>query len=91
AMASFAAVPALQVGVVGFGKDSPNLVSTINIGSFNTGNALGSWVGGLVIDAGFDLTLVPLAAALMALIGLGATALTYHSAGARAARPLAER
>jgi DHA1 family inner membrane transport protein len=90
AMASFAAVPALQVGVVGFGKDAPNLVSTINIGAFNTGNALGAWVGGLVIDAGFDLTRVPLAAALMALIGLGATALTYLSARGRAALAPAE-
>jgi DHA1 family inner membrane transport protein len=90
ATASFAAVPALQVGVVGFGKDAPNLVSTINIGAFNTGNALGAWVGGLVIDAGFDLTRVPLAAALMALIGLGATALTYLSARGRAALAPAE-
>ncbi|MCV9941716.1 MULTISPECIES: MFS transporter [unclassified Rhizobium] len=90
AMASFAAVPALQVGVVGFGKDAPNLVSTINIGAFNTGNAFGAWVGGLVIDAGFDLTRVPLAAALMALIGLGATALTYLSARGRAALAPAE-
>ncbi|MGR9450581.1 MFS transporter [Rhizobium leguminosarum] len=90
AMASFAAVPALQVGVVGFGKDAPNLVSTINIGAFNTGNALGAWVGGVVIDAGFDLTRVPLAAALMALIGLGATALTYLSARGRAALAPAE-
>ncbi|MBY5569425.1 MFS transporter [Rhizobium leguminosarum] len=90
AMASFAAVPALQVGVVGFGKDAPNLVSTINIGAFNTGNALGAWVGGLVIDAGFDLTRVPLAGALLALIGLGATALTYLSARGRAALAPAE-
>ncbi|SCB57223.1 MFS transporter, DHA1 family, inner membrane transport protein [Rhizobium aethiopicum] len=71
--------------VVGFGKDAPNLVSTINIGAFNTGNALGAWAGGVVIDAGFDLTRVPLAAALMALIGFGATALTYLSARGRAA------
>ena len=90
ALASFAAVPALQVGVVGFGKDAPNLVSTINIGAFNTGNALGAWVGGLVIDAGFDLTRVPLAAALMALIGLGATVPTYLSARGRAALAPAE-
>ena len=48
AAATFAAVPALQVGVVGFGKDAPNLVSTINIGAFNTGNALGAWVGGMI-------------------------------------------
>ncbi len=90
AMASFAAVPALQVGVVRFGKDAPNLVSTINIGAFNTGNALGAWAGGLVIDAGFDLTRVPLIAALLALIGLVATAFTYLSAKGRAVPALAE-
>lgn len=85
AMASFAAVPALQVGVVRFGRDAPNLVSTINIGAFNTGNALGAWAGGMVIDAGLDMTDVPLAAALMAVIGLGATLLTYRSAGQQTA------
>ncbi len=83
AAATFAAVPALQVGVVGFGKDAPNLVSTINIGAFNTGNALGAWVGGMVINAGLDFVHVPLAAAAMALIGLAATALTYLSGRAQ--------
>ncbi len=90
AAASFAAVPALQVGVVGFGKDAPNLVSTINIGAFNTGNALGAWVGGMVIDAGLDLTRIPLAAAAMALIGLAATVLTYLSGRAQSAPAAAE-
>jgi len=90
AAASFAAVPALQVGVVGFGRDAPNLVSTINIGAFNTGNALGAWVGGMVIDAGLDLNRVPLAAAAMALIGLAATVLTYLSGRAQTAPAAAE-
>lgn len=90
AAATFAAVPALQVGVVGFGKHAPNLVSTINIGAFNTGNALGAWVGGMVIDAGLDLNRVPLAAAAMALIGLAATALTYLSGRAQTAPAAAE-
>ncbi|MBB3309176.1 DHA1 family inner membrane transport protein [Rhizobium sp. BK196] len=90
AAATFAAVPALQVGVVGFGKGAPNLVSTINIGAFNTGNALGAWVGGMVIDAGFNLDRVPLAAAAMALIGLVATALTYLSGREQAASAAAE-
>lgn len=90
ASATFAAVPALQVGVVGFGRDAPNLVSTINIGAFNTGNALGAWVGGMVIDAGLDLNRVPLAAAAMALIGLAATVLTYLSGRAQTAPAAAE-
>lgn len=78
AIASFAAVPALQVNVVRYGQRAPNLVSTLNIGAFNAGNALGAWIGGLVIEHGFGLTRVPLAAALLALVGLGVTALNLR-------------
>jgi DHA1 family inner membrane transport protein len=85
AAASFAAVPALQINVVGFGKDAPNLVSTINIGAFNTGNALGAWVGGAVIDAGFSLSQVPLAGSAMAILGLVTVALTFATVRAKSA------
>lgn len=90
AMATFAAVPALQIGVVRFGKEAPNLVSTINIGAFNTGNALGAWVGGIVIDSGFSLARVPLAAAAMAIIGLVVVALNHLSGRAQPAPAAAE-
>ena len=80
AAAAFAAVPALQINVVTFGKDAPNLVSTLNIGAFNVGNALGAWVGGLVIDHGLGLTAVPLAASGLALLALVATLLTASQA-----------
>ncbi|UCO97261.1 MFS transporter [Metapseudomonas lalkuanensis] len=79
ATAAFAAVPALQVNVVNFGSDAPNLVSTLNIGAFNVGNALGAWVGGLVISHGFGLTSVPLAAAVLAILALLATLLTFSN------------
>lgn len=78
AMASFALVPALQVNVVRFGQAAPNLVSTLNIGAFNMGNALGAWVGGSVLSHGLSLTDVPLAAAALALLGLAATLLTVN-------------
>lgn len=77
AVAGFAAVPALQVNVVAFGQGAPNLVSTLNIGAFNLGNALGAWVGGLVISHGFGLSRVPLAAAVLAVLALVATLLTF--------------
>jgi len=80
AAAAFAAVPALQINVVTFGKDAPNLVSTLNIGAFNVGNALGAWVGGLVLDHGLGLTAVPLAASGLALLALIATLLTASQA-----------
>ena len=67
AAAAFAAVPALQINVVTYGKKAPNLVSTLNIAAFNVGNAIGAWVGGVVIAQGLGLTSVPLAAAGIAL------------------------
>ncbi|MBD9484919.1 MFS transporter [Pseudomonas sp. PDM14] len=80
AVAAFAAVPALQINVMTFGKAAPNLVSTLNIGAFNLGNALGAWVGGVVIAQGLGLTAVPLAAAALAVLALLATLLTFSLA-----------
>ncbi|MET1080020.1 MAG: MFS transporter [Pseudomonas sp.] len=77
AVAGFAAVPALQVNVMSFGKAAPNLVSTLNIGAFNLGNALGAWIGGLVISHGLGLTSVPLAAGALAVLALIASQLTH--------------
>lgn len=84
ATAAFAAVPALQVNVVSFGRAAPNLVSTLNIGAFNLGNALGAWVGGIVIDQGLGLTRVPLAAAALAVLALIVTLITFSQGGNKA-------
>nr|WP_245399313.1 MFS transporter [Pseudomonas syringae] len=81
AVAAFAAVPALQINVVTFGKAAPNLVSTLNIGAFNVGNALGAWVGGSVIAHGLGLTSVPLAAAVLAVLALIITLITFRQTG----------
>ncbi|WP_257111779.1 MFS transporter [Pseudomonas ficuserectae] len=83
AVAAFAAVPALQINVVTFGKAAPNLVSTLNIGAFNVGNALGAWVGGSVIahGLGLGLTSVPLAAAMLAVLALLITLITFRQTG----------
>lgn len=88
AMAAFAAVPALQVNVMNFGQTAPNLVATLNIGAFNLGNALGAWVGGLVISQGLGLTSVPLAAAALAALALLAALLTTSLGSIPAAEPL---
>lgn len=78
--AAFSAVPALQINVVAYGKKAPNLVSTLNIAAFNVGNALGAWVGGMVIARGLGLTAVPLAAAGLAVIGLLLCLFTFSRA-----------
>ena len=83
--AAFAAVPALQINVVAYGKNAPNLVSTLNIAAFNVGNALGAWVGGAVIAGGLGLTVVPVAAGALALLGFALCLFTFRRAARKAA------
>jgi MFS transporter, DHA1 family, inner membrane transport protein len=73
---AFATVPPLQMRVVAKAAEAPNLASTLNIGAFNLGNALGAWLGGVVIAQGAALTTVPFAGAAVALAGLGLTAIS---------------
>lgn len=79
---TFAAVSALQINVMTFGKDAPNLIATLNIGAFNIGNALGAWVGGTVIAQTHHLRYVPIAAAGLAICALLATSQSLRIARA---------
>ncbi|MES2603066.1 MAG: MFS transporter [Pseudomonadota bacterium] len=74
--AGFATVPPLQMWVLekasGAGQ---SLASSFNIAAFNLGNAIGAWLGGVLIDHGPGLGaipwiagLVPLAALLLAVV-----------------------
>jgi DHA1 family inner membrane transport protein len=70
-IAAFATVAPLQLRVLekasGAGQ---NLASSLNIAAFNLGNALGAWVGGVVIDRGPGLGALGWVAALLTLAGL---------------------
>ncbi|MFV2735203.1 MFS transporter, partial [Escherichia coli] len=50
--ATFAVVPPLQMRVMRVASEAPGLSSSVNIGAFNLGNALGAAAGGAVISAG---------------------------------------
>ncbi|NYI75805.1 MFS transporter [Nocardioides panzhihuensis] len=52
----FGTVPALQMRVMGYADRAPTLASGANIGAFNLGNALGAWIGGVTLAAGFGYT-----------------------------------
>ena len=70
-IAAFATVAPLQMAVLqAAGNASMNLASSLNIAAFNLGNALGAWLGGLVIGQGFGLVSLPWAAASLAGIAL---------------------
>jgi MFS transporter, DHA1 family, inner membrane transport protein len=69
-VASFALVPPLQVRVMTAAADAPNLASSVNIGAFNLGNAIGAALGGGVIAGGFGYPSVALAGAVASALGL---------------------
>ena len=53
---AFATVAPMQMRVLQqAGAAGANLASSLNISAFNLGNALGAWVGGLVLSHGFGL------------------------------------
>ena len=68
--ATFAVIPPLQMRVMRVAHDAPGLSSSVNIGAFNLGNALGAAAGGAVISGGLGYGFVPVMGAIIAGLGL---------------------
>jgi DHA1 family inner membrane transport protein len=79
----FIGVPALQINLVNFGSNAPNLISTLNIAAFNAGNALGAWIGGVVIARHFGFDAIPPTAAALALAALGLLGFSWFTTSKR--------
>ena len=69
-LAAFAVVPPLQMRVMRAASGAPGLASSVNIGAFNLGNALGAAAGAAVIAANLGYAAVPLMGALLSAAGL---------------------
>jgi DHA1 family inner membrane transport protein len=68
---AFATVAPMQMRVLQqAGPHGATLASSLNIAAFNLGNALGAWVGGLVLAGGLGLTALAWAGAGLTAIGL---------------------
>ncbi|WP_454829687.1 MFS transporter [Pseudoxanthomonas wuyuanensis] len=63
--AAFATVSPLQLWVLQKAGGAQSLASSLNIGAFNLGNALGAWLGGVVIAHGAGLSALTWVAALV--------------------------
>lgn len=68
--AAFAIVPPVQMRVMQAAAEAPGLASSINIGAFNLGNAVGAALGGAVLSAGYGYAAIPVAGGLLAAAGL---------------------
>jgi DHA1 family inner membrane transport protein len=68
---AFGIVPPVQMRVMQAAAQAPGLASSVNVGAFNLGNALGAALGGAVIGQGLGYAAVPLVGAALAAGGLG--------------------
>jgi DHA1 family inner membrane transport protein len=84
----FTTVAPLQLRVLQKATGGQVLASSFNIAAFNLGNAIGAWLGGVVISHGPGLGAVTWAAALLPLLGL-AVALYSVRLDARPSRRMA--
>jgi DHA1 family inner membrane transport protein len=78
--AGFATVAPLQMWVLSKAEGAgQSLASSFNIGAFNLGNAIGAWVGGVILDQGPGLAWVPLVAAAFPAVAILVAALAARS------------
>ena len=71
AAAGSAIIPALQTRLMDVGREGKALAGTMNHSALNIANALGAWLGGLVIAAGYGYTAPAVVGAVLSVIGLG--------------------
>lgn len=69
--AAFGMVPPVQMRVMQAAAEAPGLASSVNVGAFNLGNAVGAALGGAVISQGLGYGAVAWAGAALAAGGLG--------------------
>jgi DHA1 family inner membrane transport protein len=82
--ATFAVVPPLQMRVMRVAHEAPGLSSSVNIGAFNLGNALGAVAGGAVISGGLGYSFVPVMGAIVAGLALLVVFFSSRSRGEEA-------
>jgi DHA1 family inner membrane transport protein len=68
--AAFGIVPPVQMRVMQAAAQAPGLASSVNVGAFNLGNAVGAALGGVVIGQGLGYAAVPYVGAALAAGGL---------------------
>jgi DHA1 family inner membrane transport protein len=64
-------IPALQTRLLDASPDAPSLASSLNHAALNVANALGAFLGGLVIALGWGYVAPALVGAVLAILGFG--------------------
>jgi DHA1 family inner membrane transport protein len=74
---NFAICPAVQTRLMDVAADAQTLAASLNHSAFNIANALGAWLGGLTIAAGYGWTSTGVVGACLAACGLVIFAISY--------------
>jgi DHA1 family inner membrane transport protein len=82
----FIAAP-VQLHVVDAASEAPNLAATLIQSGFNVGNALGPYIGGVVLTAGLGYANLPLVGAAIAALGLTVALVSAATARERTFAP----
>ncbi len=82
--AAFGMVPPVQMRVMQAAAEAPGLASSVNVGAFNLGNAVGAALGGAVISQGLGYGAVAWAGAALAAGGLGLVLIQGRMRGGQA-------
>lgn len=61
--------PGLQLRIMSFAQDAPTVASGANIAAFNIGNAIGAWLGGIALSAGFGFVSPLWVGAVLSILG----------------------
>jgi DHA1 family inner membrane transport protein len=69
-------IPALQTRLLDASPDAPSLASSLNHAALNVANALGAFLGGLVIALGWGYVAPALVGAVLAVLGFGVAILS---------------
>ncbi|EHZ6871033.1 MFS transporter [Providencia rettgeri] len=67
---SFGIVPPIQMLVMNAAKGAQALASSVNIGAFNLGNAIGAAIGGIALSYGYSYSMISFMGALVAILGI---------------------
>nr|WP_307437692.1 MFS transporter [Labrys monachus] len=89
---NFAICPAIQMRLMDVAGDAQTLAAALNHSAFNIANALGAWLGGVAIAAGFGWASTGWVGALLAIGGLAVFAVSWSQdrADGRVLQPAAE-
>ena len=70
-------IPSIQARLIRISNEAALLGAAINHAAFNIGNALGAWIGGAVIAAGFGYVAPGWVGVMLAVLGLGLAIVSF--------------